>query len=134
MEDESLPALFGRLGGDLTKLIETHLSLLKVEVKEEVSAYAAGAAKLVAAGVVAALGLVLVNMALAFAVSTVFDEDRWSEPARYAMGFSVMGVVYFLVGAAAIVMVKHRLARRRAVPGRSLRELEKDKEWIKKEL
>ena len=36
---ESLPSLFGRLGDDVMKLLDTKLSLLKVEIKEDADAY-----------------------------------------------------------------------------------------------
>ena len=40
--DESLPVLVGRLGDDIMQLFDTKVSLLKVEVKEEVNEYARG--------------------------------------------------------------------------------------------
>ncbi|HEX2271781.1 MAG TPA: phage holin family protein, partial [Pyrinomonadaceae bacterium] len=43
-ENDSLPNLFSRLGDDVMQLFNSQLALFKVEIKEEASAYARGAA------------------------------------------------------------------------------------------
>ena len=130
---EALPTLFGRLGDDVMKLLDTKLSLLKVEVKEDADAYIRGGVMIGIGGVIAAVGFALLNVAVAFGVSTLLPAD-WSPPARYAVGFVVTGIVYLIIGGIIVVVMKNRLANRNPVPTRSVDELRKDKQWLKKEI
>jgi uncharacterized membrane protein YqjE len=132
-ELEQLPSLFGRLGDDVMKLLDTKLSLLKVEVTEDVSAYVRGGVLIAVGGVIAAVGFALLNIALAFGISALMPAD-WQQATRYAVGFVATGVLYLIVGGIIIMVMKNRLARRDMVPGRSVEELRKDKEWLKKEI
>jgi uncharacterized membrane protein YqjE len=132
-ELEALPALFGRLGDDVVKLLDTKLSLLKVEVKEDADAYIRGGVMIGIGGVIAAIGFALLNVAVAFGVSTLLPTD-WSQPARYALGFVITGAVYLVVGGIIVVVMKNRLANRDPVPNRTVDELRKDKQWLKKEI
>src|SRR5919202_5594188 len=81
-EMEALPALFGRLGDDVVKLLDTKLSLLKVEIKEDADAYVRGGVTIGIGGLIAAVGFALLNVAVAFGVSLLLP-DTWSQPARY---------------------------------------------------
>ncbi|HEX8653481.1 MAG TPA: phage holin family protein [Pyrinomonadaceae bacterium] len=130
---EALPALFGRLGDDVMKLLDTKLSLLKVEVKEDADAYIRGGVMIGVGGVIAAVGFALLNVAVAFAVSTLLPDD-WSPPAKYALGFVITGLVYLIIGGIIVLVTKNRLANRNPVPNRTVDELRKDKQWLKKEI
>ena len=134
VENESLPTLFSRLGDDVVQLLDTKVSLLKVELKEEANAYARGGIMIAAGGVVAAIGFALLNVALAFGISTLFADTDLSQPARYAIGFVTAGVLYLVVGTLIISAVKNRLAKQNLVPDRTVEELRKDKQWLKNEL
>ncbi|MGB9181452.1 MAG: phage holin family protein [Pyrinomonadaceae bacterium] len=131
---ESLPTLFGRLADDVVELLDTKLSLLKVEVKEDADAYIRGGVMIGVGGVIAAIGFALVNVAVAFGVSTLFVNTTLSQPARYALGFIVTGAVYLIIGGIIVIVMKNRLARRDITPNRTVDELRKDKQWLKKEL
>jgi len=133
-EAESLPSLVGRLGEDVMQLFDTKLSLLKVEIKEEANTYARGAVTLALGGIVAAVGFALLNVAVAFGVSTLFEGTTLSQPARYALGFVVTGVFYLVIGAIVVLATKSRLAKQGLVPNRTVEELRKDKQWLKNEL
>jgi uncharacterized membrane protein YqjE len=128
---ETLPSLFGRLGDDVVKLLDTKLSLAKIEIKEDATAFARQAAMIGLGAVVAAVGFALLNVALAFFVSSLFE---FSEPVNYALGFIISGVVYLAIGGALIVMMKNRIASHQFVPERTVDELRKDKQWLKKEI
>jgi uncharacterized membrane protein YqjE len=133
-ERADLPSLLERLAGDITSLFDQKLTLLKVEVKEEVDAYVRGSVMILGGVVVAAVGFALANTALAFAVSTLFAQMDITQPARYALGFVITGIGYLIIGSIVIVMTKNRLARQGIVPRRTVKELERDKDWLKKEL
>ena len=133
-ENESLPNLISRLGEDLMQLVNSQLALLKVEIKEEANAYARGAAMIAFGAAVAVVGFALLNVAIAFAVSTLFARANFSQPASYALGFLATGGFYLIVGAIVVLVVKNRLGKQNLVPKRTVQELRKDKEWLKNEL
>ncbi len=133
-DNDSLPNLFSRLGDDVVQLFNSQLALFKVEIKEEASAYARGAAMIAFGAAVAVVGFALLNVAIAFAVSTLFAQANFSQPASYALGFVATGGFYLLVGAIVILVMKSRLARHDLVPQRTIQELRKDKQWLKNEL
>ena len=128
---ESLPALLGRLGDDVVTLLDTKLSLLKVEVKEDAEAYVKSGVMIAVGGVIAAVGFALLNVAIAFLVSTLF---RFSEPVNYALGFIITGAAYILIGGIIVMVMKSKLTKVDPVPHRSVEELRKDKQWLKKEI
>jgi len=131
---EHIPGLLSRLGDDVTELLDTKLSLLKVEVKEDVQAYVRGGVLIAIGGVIAAIGFALLNIAVAFGVSILFEQTQLSQPARYAVGFVITGGAYLLIGGIIVLAMKGRLAKRDMVPNRSIDELRKDKQWLKNEL
>jgi len=132
--NESLPALVGRLGDDVMQLFDTKISLLKVEIKEEMSAVAKSGALIAAGGVIAAIGFALLNVAIAFGISTLFAGTNLSQPAQYAIGFLTTGLLYLIVGAIIVTAMKNRLAKQHLVPDRTVEELRKDKQWLKNEI
>lgn len=131
---ESLPTLFSRLGDDVMQLFNSQLALFKVEIKEEASAYARGITMIAIGAVIAVVGFALLNVAIAFAVSTLFAQANFSQPASYALGFVVTGAFYVLVGAILVMLMKNRLGKQELVPQRTVAELRKDKQWLKNEL
>ena len=133
-ENESLPNLITRLGDNVMELVNSQLALLKVEIKEEANAYARGAAMIAFGAAVAVVGFALLNVAIAFAVSTLFAKANFSQPASYALGFLATGGFYLIVGAIIALVMKNRLAKQNLVPKRTVQELRKDKEWLKNEL
>jgi uncharacterized membrane protein YqjE len=132
--EQDLPSLVQQLAENVTKLLDQKLALLKVELKEEIAAYVGGSIVIAAGAIVAALGFALANIALAFVVSTLFSGLNWSQPAKYALGFSLAGLGYMVIGAIVIVVTKNRIAKLGLVPQRTMHELEKDKDWLQREL
>ena len=133
-EGRDLPSLIERLAQDLAKLIDQKLTLLKIEVNEEVSAYLRGSVAILSGVVVAMVGFALVNVALAFGITVLVSAVDISQPAKYALGFVITGVGYLVLGAIVNVIAKNRLARQGVVPRRTVQELKRDKEWLEKEI
>ena len=128
-----LPAMLERLAANIAQLFDQKLALLRLEVKEDAEAYVRGAILILAGGIVAGVGFALANVALAFAISTLFSDFDLSQPAKYALGFIVTGIAYLLIGGIVIVLTKNRLAKQSLVP-RTLEEVQRDKKWIENEL
>lgn len=133
-EGESLPNLLSRLGDDAMQLLNSQLALFKVEMKEEANSFARGAVMIGTGAAIAVIGFALLNVAIAFGVSTLFTRANFSQPTAYALGFVVTGVFYLLLGAIVVMVVKSRLGKQSLVPNRTVAELRKDKEWLKNEL
>jgi len=131
-QNESLPSLFARLTDELTQLFDAKLELLKAELKQEISAYAVGAVLILIGIVVATIGFALLNVAIAFLISMLFDATHWSPAARYGLGFIITALLYLVMGAITIVVAKNRLAKGRVAP-KSVAELRRDKEFLKQE-
>jgi uncharacterized membrane protein YqjE len=133
-DNDSLPNLLSRLGDDVMQLVNSQFALFKVEIKEEATTYARGAAMIGMGAVVATIGFALLNVAIAFAVSTLFAQANFSQPASYALGFVVTGLFYLLIGGIVVFAMKNRLAKQELVPPMTVQELRKDKQWLKSEL
>jgi hypothetical protein len=80
------------------------------------------------------VGFALLNVALALGISTLFADTNLSQPAKYAVGFVITGLLYLVVGGVIISVMKNRLAKQNLVPNRTVEELRKDKQWLKNEL
>jgi uncharacterized membrane protein YqjE len=132
--DQSLTTLFSRLTDDLTELFEAKLELLKTELKEEITSYASGASLMVGGAVVGVIGFTLLNVAIAFFVSVLFDSAELSPAVRYGLGFMITALLYLVIGAIIILVAKRRLAKQRIIPERSALELKRDKQWLQKEV
>jgi uncharacterized membrane protein YqjE len=131
-ENESLPSLFSRLTDELTQLFDAKLELAKAEIKEQVGAYALGVALVLVGAVIATVGFALLNVAIAFLISMLFDTTRWSPPARYGVGFIITALLYLGIGGIMIVIAKNRLAKQRFAP-KTAADLKRDKEFLKQE-
>jgi Putative Actinobacterial Holin-X, holin superfamily III len=131
---EGLSTLLGRVGEDLTSLLEAKLGLLKIEIAEDIRAYARGGAGMGVGSVIVAVGFVLLNVGIGFLVSALFEGTELSQPVKYSLGFIITGALYLLLGGGVIIVYKTRLAGRGIVPERSIAELQKDKQWLKKDL
>ncbi len=130
---DGLPAMIGRLGDHVMTLVDAKLGLVKVELKEEAAAYGKNIAMLAVGGVLAAIGFALLNVAIAFFMARLFFYS-FTPPISYALGFVVTGVLYLVIGGILVVAKKNRLAALNPAPERTIEELRKDKQWLKKEL
>lgn len=131
---DTLPSLFTRLADQVTELFDAKLSLLRVELKEEIAVYLRNTAMIVAGGVIALIGFALLNVAIAFLISMLFESAHISQTARYALGFVITAALYLVAGVVVIVKAKNRIAKQGIVPPRTATELERDKEWLKQQI
>lgn len=129
-EPEPLPALLGKMADDLTQLIDAKLTLLKIELREDTVAYLRGTAVVLVGAVVVLVGFALLNAAIAFFVSTLFQSTLFSQPVRYGLGFAITALVYLAVGSVLILVSKNRMAKREFGPERTVAELKRDKERL----
>ncbi len=138
-ELENLPALLGKLGDDVMRLVDTKLSLVKVELKEDASFYARNGAFTAVGAMVALIGFALVNVAVAFFISNLFGHETGTvaerfTPTSYGLGFLITGVLYVVIGGVIVLVMKNKLAAYNPVPTTTLDEIRKDKQWLKNEM
>ena len=139
-EIENLPTLFGRLGDDVMRLVDTKLSLIKVELKEDASFYARNGAFTAVGAMIALIGFALANVAVAFFIANFFGNDSAGAvaqkfgPTSYGLGFLITGVVYIVVGLVIVLVMKSRLANYNPAPTTTIEEIRKDKQWLKNEI
>ena len=133
-ETEHLPTLVTKLGDDVMELVDTKISLLKVELKEEANTFLQSGVLIAVGSVIAMIGFALANVAVALGVSTLFANTSLSPSAQYALGFVLTGAVYVVLGGIIVLAMKSRLARQKLVPPRTVEEIRKDAQWLKKEL
>jgi uncharacterized membrane protein YqjE len=135
---ENLPTLLGKLGDDVMMLVDTKLSLVKVELKEDAAFYARNGALMAVGAMVALIGFALVNVAVAFFISNFFANDAAAAerfgPTSYGLGFLITGILYVVIGGVIVLMMKSRLAAYNPAPTTSLDEIRKDKQWLKNEM
>ncbi|HEX8502217.1 MAG TPA: phage holin family protein [Pyrinomonadaceae bacterium] len=135
---ENLPALLGKLGDDVMRLVDTKLSLVKVELKEDAAFYARNGAFTAVGAMVALIGFALVNVAIAFFISNFFANEAASperfSPTSYGLGFLITGILYVVIGGVIVLVMKNKLAAYNPAPTASLDEIRKDKQWLKNEM
>src|SRR5262249_52209151 len=122
----SFVGLINRLVGEIMRLLDQTILLLKAELREELGALARSAVLLAAGGVGAVLGALLRLGAWAI--------GRGEGGGSTAGGFAIVGGVLALGGAILLASMRRRLADLGLVPRATLRELRRDVEWIKHEL
>ncbi len=122
----SLGSLVNRLLDEILRLLDQKLTLLKLELREELGAAVRRGALMAAGGGVAALGSVLLIVALAVWVGELVG----SIPG----GFAIVGGVFALGGVILLLSMRRQLAEQHFVPRQTVQELRRDAEWIKHDL
>jgi uncharacterized membrane protein YqjE len=124
--DRGFGSLLNRLIGDIVRLFDQKLALLKLELKEELAAAIRRSLLLAVGAVVAGLGGLFLILALAIGLGELVGTT--------AGGFAIVGGAFVLGGIVLLISMRQRLAELRFVPKHTVRELRRDKEWIKHEL
>ncbi|MGH7267360.1 MAG: phage holin family protein [Candidatus Rokuibacteriota bacterium] len=125
-DSRTFTRLLNRLVGDVLRLLDQKVALLKLELKEDVAAIARRSGLMVAGAALALLGSVLLLLALAIWLGELVG----SMPG----GFAILGGVLALVGAILVMTMRKRLTEGPLVPEQTVQELRRDAQWIKHEL
>lgn len=133
-EIENLPVLLTRLGDDVLQLFDTKMSLLRVEVQEDVNAFLRGSIVIAAGSMVALIGFSIASVAIALGISTLLANSNFTQAGRYGLSFAIVGVIYLIVGIIIALVMKGRLSKQGLVPDRTVEEFRKDKQWLQKEV
>jgi uncharacterized membrane protein YqjE len=119
--DRSLGDLFSELSTDFTGLINAHLELAKVELREEAKNAGRAAGMFTGAAVAGIFALLLLSFAAAWGLAEVI-------PTGFA--FLIVGLVYAVVAAVLALVGKNRAAQI-GKPEETVTELKEDVEWAR---
>jgi hypothetical protein len=112
-------------------LVDSKLSLFKLEVREDLRSYLRGGIHVGAGVLMAGVGFGLVSAATALLLSTLLAKAvDLSSPSAYALGFVLVGLLFMVGGLIVARRATHRLMQTDAAPQRSLQEFEEDREWL----
>jgi hypothetical protein len=117
----SLGELVGTATRDLSELLRKEVELAKLEIKQEVATAGKGAGLLGSAGAAALLGLLFLEVSLAFALGRLVP---------LGAGFAIVGGLHLLVAAALAVTGKASLSRL-GPPRRTIETVKDDLAWAK---
>ncbi len=122
-DERSLPELFGELAGELSVLVRQEIELAKTEVTQKARNVVKDIGFLVAGGVLAFAGLLVLLVALAVGLGQL-GVPWW-------LAFLLVAVVVLAVGA---FLARHglkQLKQQDLTPTRTIESLKEDKEWAK---
>jgi uncharacterized membrane protein YqjE len=125
-DSQTFTRLLNRLVGDVLRLLDQKVALLKLELKDVVAALARRSALMAAGAALALVGSVLLLLALAIWLGELVG----SMPG----GFAILGGALALAGAILVVTMRTRLTEGPLVPEQTVQELRRDAQWIKHEL
>ena len=120
----SIFALVEELLRNTAKLLDQKLMLLRLEVEDSLGTLMRHLAVLLIGGALAGLGLVLSSIALALWIG--------SQVGSTIAGYALTGAGFLLAGAVLVaVRVRRGVGPQRPLAGRTMKELEKDTQWLK---
>jgi hypothetical protein len=105
----SIPELIRSLLDDTRTLIREELALARAEIREELSTAQSVAMAFAGAGVAAAIGAVLLAVAIGGAIAAVLNWPAWT-------GYGIVAVLLLAAGYALVRYGRNRLAHLRALP------------------
>ena len=120
----SIFALVEELLRNTAKLLDQKLMLLRLEVEDSLGTLMRHLAVLLIGGALAGLGLVLSSIALALWIG--------SQVGSTIAGYALTGAGFLLAGTVLVaVRVSRGVGPQRPLAGRTMKELEKDTQWLK---
>ncbi|MHB1134350.1 MAG: phage holin family protein [Chloroflexota bacterium] len=125
-EDRSLGDLFADLANQVSVLVRQEVRLARTEVSQKASSMGRDAGMLVAGGLVAYAGLLVLLGALVFGLEAA-GLNRWL--AALLVGLVVIAIGYYLVQSSLSNLKRTNLA-----PEQTLESLKEDSEWAKNQL
>ena len=118
-----LPQLFTRLLDQFFQLLNTQVALFKTELRAGVKQYVKRILLAACTALLALMGFLLLSVSLALGLNLYIQSPAFS--------FVLVGLIYLLVGSVAGVIRGKKLISQPALLTQTVRELERDRQWIK---
>jgi VIT1/CCC1 family predicted Fe2+/Mn2+ transporter len=124
-DSSSLGTLFSELSTDLSTLVRQEIELARTETTEKVSTAARSAGALVAGGLIAYAGVIVVLIAVAILLGEIMP--LW-------LAMLIVGLVVLVIGAIMAISGKNKLANLNVVPEKTVETLKEDARWAKEQV
>jgi uncharacterized membrane protein YqjE len=122
LEAPGIGELLHRLVGEIKVMLDQRVTLLRLELKEQMATAARDVMLVALGGAAALLGLVLLVLALAVWIGELLG--------TLAGGLAIVGGVIMLIGVGLALYAVSELRRQRLVP-KTREELRRDAQWMK---
>ncbi len=122
--DVSVATLLSGIVGDAQELVRKEIALARQEIREEIGAAKDAGIRLAIAGVVLAVGGLLLVLTLAQALADLLDWPVWA-------GYGLVGVVLAIVGTILFSSAQKRMQEIHPLPEKTVATLKENVEWIK---
>lgn len=120
----SIGDVVGRLTSELGALINAHVRLAKIEVVEDAKKAGRGAGMMGGGAVAGWIALLILSMAAGFGLAEALEP--W-------LAFLIVGAVWALIAAVLLTRGKKEFDEVEPAPEATMEEIEKDKEWMKRQ-
>jgi uncharacterized membrane protein YqjE len=119
--EKSLGDLVGELTGELSSLLDAHVKLAKVELRDEATTAARASAMLAAAAVAALLALAMLSVALGWGLAESMSPG-WA--------FLIVGLVWVATAGGLALAGKQRIQRLERPLPETMNEIKEDQRWL----
>lgn len=104
LEDKSLGELVAIATSSVTQLVKSELELAKLELKSDAKRAALGSTLVAAAGMLVAVGVILLSITVAYGLTALFGFSNW-------LAFLIVTVFYFLLAVALLLVGALRMKK-----------------------
>jgi cobalamin biosynthesis protein CobD/CbiB len=122
-DKKSLGSLISGIFQDAQLLIAKEIAAAKLELKQEMSKGLKAGVSLAAGGFLLVLGLVLLSLMIVFLISTYTPIPLWGS-------LGIVGLVYSVAGAIAVIIGKRKVTEVKPVPEDALQHTKDDVRYI----
>ena len=123
----SMGELFRDLASDLSELTHKEIQLAQTEIMEKVSHASKAVISMVAGGLLAYAGLLVLLAAIAMALTTFLNLDPW-------LSFLIVGAVVIIVGLITLQSGRSALQRTNITPEKTVDSLKENAAWVKEKI
>ena len=124
----SIASIAAEMKQELKDFVDTRVAMLKAEFRDKVTHWKI-AAPLAGAGVVlVSTAYLLITLSLV-ALAAVFISSQY----RWFFAFLIVGILWALLGVAALYIAKREFGLHRLLPQKTIEVLKEDKAWIQRE-
>jgi drug/metabolite transporter (DMT)-like permease len=122
--DASMAQLLSGIVGDAQTLVRQEIALARQEVREEIDAAKSAGIKLGIAGVVLAIGGLLLVLTLAQGIADLFNWPVWA-------GYGLVGLILAVAGYVLLSVAQKQIKEVTPVPHKTVETMKENVEWIK---
>ena len=123
----SMGELFRDLASDLSELTHKEIQLAQTEMMEKVSHASKAVISMVAGGLLAYAGLLVLLSAIALALTTFLNLDPW-------LSFLIVGAVVIIIGLITLQSGRSALQKTNITPEKTVDSLKENAAWVKEKI